>query len=109
MTLKLFGFVIAALSCSGILADAAPQIAVERGTEIYVAGGDGTNARRITKGSAPDLSPDGKRIAFHTDTSTEKDLIREIAVVDVATKKVTVFKKEVPSQNCQRAIWSPDG
>jgi TolB protein len=85
------------------------QLAFERDGSIWVSNIDGINARKITKGSAPDLSADGTRIAFHTDTSTEKDVVRQIAVVDVPTKKVTVFKKEIPSENCQRAIWSPDG
>jgi TolB protein len=91
------------------MAGAPPQIAFERGNAIWIASTDGSNARKIIKGSAPDLSPDGMRIAFHSDESTAKDLVRQIAVVDVATKKVTVFRKEIPSQNCQRAIWSPDG
>jgi TolB protein len=85
------------------------QLAFERAGSIWVSNIDGTNARKITKGSGPDLSADGTRIAFHTDTSTEKDVVRQIAVVDVPTKKVTLFKKEIPSENCQRAIWSPDG
>ncbi len=85
------------------------QIAFERGTAIWIANADGTNARKITKGSGPDLSPDGTRIAFNTDTSSNKDVTRQIAVVDVATKKVSVFKKEIPSDNCQHALWSPDG
>ena len=55
------------------------------------------------------MSPDGTRIAFHTDEATKKDVTRQIAVVDVATKKVTVLSNEIPSDNCQHAIWSPDG
>jgi len=35
--------------------------------------------------------------------------VRQIATADVATKQVKIFKNEIPSQNCQRAIWSPDG
>lgn len=85
------------------------QIAFERGAAIWIANADGTSPKKIAKGSAPDLSPDGRRIAFHTDTSSSKDVIRKIAVVDVATKRVTVFKEQIPSENCQRAVWSPDG
>lgn len=84
-------------------------MAFERGTSIWIANANGTDAKKITRGSGPDMSPDGTRIAFNTDDSTNKDLTRHIAVVDVATKKLTIFKKEIPSDNCQRAVWSPDG
>jgi TolB protein len=88
---------------------ASQKLVFERGTAIWVSNLDGTNAEKIAKGSGPDISPDGTRVAFHTDESTNKDVTRRIAIVDLATKKVTEFKKEIPSANCQRAIWSPDG
>lgn len=87
----------------------ASLIAFERGSDVYVANVDGTNAKKLGKGSMPDVSPDGKRVALHTDDSTKSDVVRHIAVANVATKKLTVFKSEIPSENCQRAIWSPDG
>jgi len=90
-------------------ASAQQKIAFERGTEIWIANADGSNAAKITKGSGPDLSADGKLLTFHTDSSSDKDLIRHIAVADLATKKVTIFKKEIPSDNCHRAVFSPDG
>lgn len=93
--------------CTGLAAE--QQIAFERGAAIWIANADGTNARKIGEGSAPDLSPGGTAIAFHTNETSQKSLVREIAIVDVATKKVTVFKKEIPSDNCQGARWSPDG
>jgi TolB protein len=105
-------FSLAALAAAigGLSAgEPAKLVAFERGSDIWIANLDGSKAAKITKGSGPDLSPDGKRIAFNTDTSTSKEVIRQIALADVATKKVTVFKNEIPSQNCQRAIWSPDG
>src|SRR5437870_3294537 len=104
-------FASALLLVSCLWATAAPPalIAFERGTAIWVANLDGSGAKKISKGTAPDLSPDGTRIAFHTDDSPKKELVRQIAIVDVATKNVTVFKKENPSENCQRAVWSPDG
>jgi TolB protein len=104
-------FALSFLFASCLCANAAPQrlIAFEKGTAIWIAHLDGTEARKITKGSVPDLSPDGTRIAFHADDSTKKDVVRQIAVVEVMTKKLTVFRKEIPSENCQRAIWSPDG
>ena len=85
------------------------QIAFERGTAIWMANADGSNPRKITEGNGPDLSPNGARIAFHTNGGDEKELVRQIAVVDPGTKKTKIFKDEIPSRNCQRAIWSPDG
>ncbi|CAN5431721.1 hypothetical protein BH20VER3_BH20VER3_13710 [soil metagenome] len=104
----LLTFFLMTVSCWGENSVSPAQIAFERGSIIWIANLDGTNARKIAKGSAPDLSPDGKRIAFHTDSSTKGAVVRRIAVVDVASRNVTFFK-EIPSDNCQRALWSPDG
>lgn len=91
-------------------AAAAPTlIAFQRGAAIWVANADGSNARKIASGSVPCLSPDGARIAFHTNGGNDRQLKRQIAVADVATKKVTIFTEQIPSQNCQRAVFSPDG
>lgn len=103
----LFGAVI--FSSFSAVAAAQQQIVFERGTAIWIANSDGSNARKVTEGSGPNLSSDGKRIAFHTNSSSETDLVRRIAVVDVATKKVMVFKKEIPSDNCQHAVWASNG
>src|SRR4051812_36530570 len=84
------------------------RVAFERGSDIWAANLDGTEAKKITRGTQPSMSSDGSRIAFHTDSGGAKELIRHIAVADVATKKATVFKKEIPSGNCQHAVWSPD-
>ena len=84
------------------------QIAFERGTDVWVANLDGSGAKKIARGSQPSSSFDGARIAFNTDESS-KEVVRHIAVADVATQKVTVFKKEIPSHNCQHAVLSPDG
>jgi TolB protein len=98
------------LACSAELSLAAgsQQMVFERRTAIWMANVDGSNPRKIAKGSGPDLSPDGTRIAFNTDDSSKTDLVREIAIVEVSSKKVTLVKG-IPSKNCQRAVWSPDG
>src|SRR5690348_13183742 len=90
------------------LAGGPQQVAFERGTAIWIANIDGSKAQKVAKGSGPSLSPDGTQIAFNTDTSSDKDLVREIAIADVATKKVTLVKG-IPSKNCHHAIWAPDG
>ena len=81
-------------------------VAFERAGEIWVANLDGTGAKKIARGVQPNISPDGKSVAFNTES--EKSLDRRIAFADIATKKITVFQKEIPSQNCQHAVWSPD-
>jgi TolB protein len=109
MIRTLFASALLLISCLCTTAAPQPLMAFERGTGIWVANADGSGARKIAKGSGPDLSSDGSRVTFTTDTSTKKDLIRQIAVADVASGKVRVLKDEIPSTNCQRGIFSPDG
>jgi TolB protein len=97
------------LTLFSISALAASRVAFERGDSIWIANADGSGAKRIGKGSGPDLSPDGSRLAFTTDTSTKKDIIRRIAVANLVSGKIKVFKEGIPSTNCQRAVWSPEG
>jgi TolB protein len=87
----------------------AEVIAFERDDAIWIANTDGSGSKKLCKGSAPSFSPDGKHIAFHTDTSTSGEVIRQIATADVATGKIAVFHDGIPSRNCQEAVWSPDG
>ena len=99
----------AVLLTFSITADAGRlQFAFERGAAIWVADLDGNNARRITTGSGADLSPDGREIVFNTDDSKAADLVREIAIADLGTKQIKIVEG-IPSRNCQRAAWSPDG
>jgi Tol biopolymer transport system component len=55
--------------------------------EIYVAGADGTDPRRLTKGQAADHSPswapDGRNIAFVSDRSNRANHDNEIYVIRV--------------------------
>jgi len=84
------------------------RVAFERGTAIWIANVDGSKAEKITEGSGPSLSPDGTKIAFNTDIPGDRGPARELAIADIATKKVTLVKG-IPSKNYQRALWSPDG
>lgn len=106
--IRLFS-ILATLLLSASAAMASSRIAFERGNAIWVANADGSGAKRIGRGSGPDLSPDASRVAFTTDTSTKKDVIRRIAVANLVSGKIKVFKDRIPSSNCQRAVWSPDG
>jgi TolB protein len=109
MTRTFFRLVLLLVSSVYTVTASPPLVAFERGPQIYVANLNGTDVKKIAKGSAPDLSPDGTRVAFHTEASSKTKLVRQIAVADIAAKRVTVFKGEIPSENCQRAVWSPGG
>ena len=99
--------------CLGITALAAGserKIAFERGNRVWIADLDGKAAKKITAGALPDISPDRSRLAFNTDedSKTRPGPERHIAVADLASGKITIFK-DIPSDNCFGPVWSPDG
>jgi hypothetical protein len=76
---------------------------------VWVADADGTHARKLATGADPEISPDGTGVAFNTDEGpADKPPVRHIAVADVTSGKVVVFKT-LPSDNCFGPTWSPDG
>jgi TolB protein len=84
---------------SGTTFPADRPIAFERNNVVYVANLDGTNEKKIADGIFPANSPDGTRVAFNTvEKTSDTTYVRHIAVVDVATGRVNVFK-DVPSEN----------
>jgi TolB protein len=91
----------------GVLADAS-KLAFERGDAVWIARINGSEAKRIASGAAPELSPDGRKLAFNTQQAAGQPAHRRIAVADLATGKVTTFEN-VPSENCLQPRWSPDG
>lgn len=93
---------------TGHAAEHARMIAFERSAAVWVANPDGSGAKKIAAGANPDISPDGTKVAFtHLSGGAAGD--RHIAVADVATGKAVIFKKEIPSNNSFRPVWSPDG
>src|SRR6516165_11939957 len=86
------------------------KIAYEQGENVFVADVDGKHAKRIAEGALPEISPDGKRVAFNTegDAKNRPGPERHIAIADVATGKITVLK-DIPSDNCFGPVWSTDG
>ena len=96
---KLVSFAFALTSFSATAFPADRQMAFERNNAIYVANFDGTNEKKIVDGIFPEISPDGTRVAFNTlEKTSDTTYARHMAVADVATGKVTLFK-DVPSEN----------
>ena len=85
------------------------HIAFERDQAVWIANLDGTGEKKIADGTFPAISPDGTRVAFNTTEKTsDTTYARHIAVVDVATGKIDVFK-DVPSDNSYYPSWTADG
>jgi TolB protein len=99
-----------AICCFATAASAADpsKLAYEQKDAVWVANIDGTHAKKIAPGQSPDLSPDGAKLAFNTVQATGQPSHRQIAVADLATGKITILK-DIPSENCMDADWSPDG
>jgi TolB protein len=97
------------VASAGFGADAPEgKLAFERGEDIWTANLDGTSPKKIASGQAPELSPDGTKLAFNTVQAIGQPAHRQIAVADLATGAVAVFQ-DIPSDNCLQPVWSPDG
>lgn len=81
-------------------------LAFNRGGGIFVSDLAGKKPERIARGSWPDISPDGTRVAFNTEAKDTPE--RHISVIERKTGKQNIFRK-VPSDNCHSPAWSPDG
>jgi TolB protein len=99
-----------ALTSFGVPAFPADRhIAFERDNAVYIANLDGPGERKIADGIFPAISPDGTRVAFNTvEKTSDTTYVRRMAVADVATGKVNVFK-DVPSENSYYPSWMADG
>jgi TolB protein len=85
------------------------HIAFERDQAVWIANLDGTGEKKIADGIFPAISPDGTRVAFNTvEKTSDTTNARHMAVADVATGKVNVFK-DVPSENSYYPSWTADG
>src|SRR5712671_6768269 len=72
------------------------HIAFERDQAVWIANLDGAGEKKIADGIFPTISPEGTRVAFNTTEKTsDTTYARHIAVIDVATGKIDVFK-DVP-------------
>jgi len=105
-TILLF-FALAASSASVLCGDR--HIAFERDQAVWIANLDGTGEKKIADGIFPAISPDGTRVAFNTTEKTsDTTYARHIAVIDIATGKIDVFK-DLPSDNSYYPSWTADG
>ena len=103
----LFGLALFVSPASVFCADR--HIAFERNQAVWIANLDGTGEKKIAEGIFPAISPDGTRVAFNTvEKTSDTTYVRHIAVVDLATGKVDVFK-DVPSDNSYYPSWTADG
>jgi TolB protein len=84
------------------------RIAFTRDSTLWTANADGTEVRKLIKGADPSISPDGSKVAFTMSPPGEKELLRFVAVADVATGATKIFKT-TPSSNSFGPVWSPDG
>ncbi len=92
----LFLFALAISSVSGFCGDR--TLAFERDQAVWIANLDGTGEKKIADGIFPAISPDGTRVAFNTTEKTsDTKYVRHIAVIDVGTGKIDVFK-DVPQR-----------
>jgi TolB protein len=99
-------FALVSLSATAFPADR--HIAFERKNAVYIANLDGTAEKKIADGIFPAISPDGTRVAFNTVEKTGTTYVRHIALVEIETGKITVFK-DMPSDNSYYPTWSADG
>jgi TolB protein len=103
---KIIAFV---LVISAVAASAGDRrVAFERKPAAYIANLDGTAEKKIADGIFPAISPDGTRVAFNTVEKNGTTYVRHIAVVEIETGQITVFK-DVPSDNSYYPMWSADG
>ena len=103
----LFAFALASFGVTAFAADR--HIAFERNNAVYIADLDGTNEKKVADGIFPAISPDGTRVGFNTvEKTSDTSYVRHMAVVEVATGKLNVFK-DVPSNNSYYPSWTTDG
>ncbi|MCW8409293.1 translocation protein TolB [Legionella sp. PATHC035] len=97
-------FLFALVYC--VVVQAKPMIAFERNGSIWTASLDGSQVQKVTQGYIPEISPDGKYIAYNVmDNSPSAN--RYLAIVELASGKVAQLKN-MPSANNFNPVWSPD-
>ena len=103
---KIIAFVLIISAVAAFAGDR--RIAFERKPAAYITNLGGTAEKKIADGIFPAISPEGTRVAFNTVEKNGTTYVRHIAVVEIETGKITVFK-DVPSDNSYYPTWSADG
>lgn len=80
-------------------------ISFQRDEYIWVKNLNNNQERRLCKGVDPDISPDGKNVAFTTYGSKGE---RRISLIDIRTKTITIFDS-LSGTNNYGPKWSPNG
>src|SRR5580658_4811026 len=102
--MKTFSLIILLIASAAFGADAQQKIAFARDDNtVWVANLDGGGAKKIAAGGVyPEISPDGTKLAFNTDSASTS--ARRIVVIDLATGARTTFN-DVPSDNAYGPVW----
>ncbi|QMT61576.1 Protein TolB [Legionella sp. PC997] len=103
--MRIFLFLLVLIYCA--LGQAKSMIAFERHGSIWTANIDGSNIKKITEGYIPEISPNGKYIAYNV-VDKRKFENRYLAIIALETDQVTLLKN-IPSPNNFNPVWSPDG
>ncbi len=97
---------LALLICGSTAYGSTPSwIAFSQDGEVFIAQLDGQGKVKLADGYDPEISPDGKRVAF---TAYSNDGDRTIAVANRETKEVKPMST-IPGKNSYGPRWSPDG
>jgi Tol biopolymer transport system component len=108
MTMPRFITSIALLLVAQAIALAAGgRICFTRGDYIFLREPNG-RIKRLVKGYAPNISPDGQTIAFVSIKGENLNLDSHVKLIDLRTGKVRGIPTLDPLQSLS-AVWSPDG
>ena len=96
---------------SGVWSSDGRQLAFAKGSDIYIANADGTNARKLITVSGAAywirFSPDGSRLRFTRGLQGTSSSIWEVRVDGTDFHRVLKGLNGPPSECC--GVWSPDG
>ena len=81
---------------------------VDSNWELFIMNADGTGARNLTKTSDvheiyPQVSPDGKRIAFVVDRGSGRDTVRSLYVMNADGSE-----RKLVGDRARQPFWAPD-
>ncbi|MDR3503871.1 MAG: translocation protein TolB [Legionella sp.] len=97
-------FLLTLICCN--FAQAKPILAFERTGSIWTANIDGSDAKKVAEGYVPEVSPDGKYIAYNV-MDNNHSTNRYLVLLALESGKITQLKN-IPSQNNFNPVWSPD-